>query len=332
MKLLLTSLLLVVTQAFAFSSLQTQPRALQVRPTTTNAVADRSGTLHLRALNPAGIDAEQFAAAFRYNLRKDRLSTTYKATSIAYALYALQNIRVHSSLPYGSLLASGHGLAAGLAYILSKAASKDHLFLFTSKRYNLALLGYGACKLAVTAIAGRVPGGPLLLLGPLLANISSIQGYSIGVRGWEYEKPAGSIVIDVKKSASQAISSMLKVPKTQSLGYMGATLLLVALKLDKLKKICEIILSNNDVGASLLVPLARFARLAIFSAVAYTLKDGADRGLLDSPNFILLNLLSAASFGALASYVGATTAVGGLAALFSVFSGVNGLISVLKSE
>lgn len=322
---LLTSIFSFFTQTFAFSNWHRHPSALP--QLTPRAIATRS-----RQANPSCLydtANSDFDAAFQYNLRKNRLSATYKASSIAYGLYALHNLRAQTSLPYACLLASGHMLAAGLAYVLSKATANDQLFLFTSKRYNLALLEYGVCQLAVVALAGQIPGGNLFLLGPSLATISSIQGYALGVRGWYYQKPVGAIVEDVKKSTSQTMSSLVKVPKNiQSCVYLGATLLLATMKFVKFKEICEILLAKSDIRTSLLVPLARFGRLALFTGVVYSLKDAADRGFLNSSNLIQLNVLSSASFAALASYAGTSTRVGGLAAFFSIFCALSVAASV----
>lgn len=322
-----TSLLAVVTQTFAFSSWQRPPTALLRTYPKATIPSRRSNLPHLH--NAA--DSE-FAEAFQYNLRKNRLSVSYKATAIAYSFCVIQNLLVQTSVPYACFLASEHALASGLAFILSKASAQDNLFLFTSKRYNLALLNYSACHLAGAILAGLVPGKNLFLYGPLLAAFSSIQGYTLGVRGWTYEKPVGAIVADLKKTTSQTLSSLVKVPKSiQSFGYLGATLLLATMKFAKLKEIVDILIAKSDVRTSLLVPLASFGRLALFTCVAYTLKDGSDRGLLGSTNLIQLNLLSAGSFAALASYVGINTQVGGLSAIFSLFCALNGVLSFFKN-
>mmetsp|Transcript_26795 Transcript_26795/g.39642 ORF Transcript_26795/g.39642 Transcript_26795/m.39642 type:complete len:335 (-) Transcript_26795:178-1182(-) len=328
--LLLTSLLAVVIQAFAFSSWQ-RPPTVSLRTKARTVVPSRRANLsHLRS---ASADSE-FSEAFQYNLRKSRLTAAYKAAAISYALYALHNLRAQSSLAYACLFASGHGMAAGLACILNFAAVEDRLFLFTSKRYNLALMEYGVCQLVATALAGRVPrGGFILLAGPLFATISTFQGYIFGVRGWTYQKPVGAIVGDLKKGTSQTLSSLFKVPKNiKSFGYLGGTLLVAAMKLEKLKEIGEVLVAKSDVRTALLVPLAGFGRLALFTSVVYNLKDGADRGILDNINFIGLNLLSAFSFAALVSHVGTNTPVGGFSAFFSVFCALNGVISFFKSN
>ena len=350
---LLTTFLLVAAIAtqktFAFSS-SSWPSVRHVTRSTTTTIGRLHDVVeashfhqvhhHLTKLHGAGDDDDKFAEAFQINLRKDRLTTKYKVTAIAYLLYALQNVRIQSKLSYACLLASGHLMASGLAYILSKASNRNHLSVFTSKRYNLALFGYGITQLLVITLAGKIPGGSLMILGPLLATISSIQGYTYGVRGWLYDKaPVGDIVGELKNTSCQILKSIVKVPKmnVQSIGYLSATLMLGGMKLMKFKEICEILIKakgSSDVAASLLVPLARLGRLAMFSAVVYMLKDGSDRKLLDTPNMIQLNLLSAISFAALASYVGvsstAVTPIGGAAAIFSIFCGVNGLISMLK--
>ena len=133
--------------------------------------------------------------------------------------------------------------------------------------------------------------------------ISCIKGYAYGVRGWDLRKPVVAIVSDLKKSTTQTISSLLQVPKTkQASGYTAATFLLVAMKLAKVKEIIGMLASSSS-QSNMLVPLARLARLSLFTAVVFSLKDAADRRMLEGENIIQLNLLSAASFGSLAAFV-----------------------------
>jgi len=123
------------------------------------------------------------------------------------------------------------------------------------------------------------------------------------------------------------------VPKNiVATGYLAATLMVTTMKLAKLKEVFEIAITSSS--QSVLVPLARFARLALLAYVVYTLKDGADRGILDGTSFIQLNFLSSASFGALAAYVlkEGTAGLGGAAAFFSVFCAFNGVVSTLKRK
>lgn len=287
-----------------------------------------------------GADNEEFTAAFTYNLRKNRLVSGYTTSTIAYSAYLLQVIRVHGGItqPYALYLAIGPLLAAGLSYILTKAADKDTLDLFTSKRFNLALLGYSSLSLVMVGLAPQLR-RPLFIGPPLLVAISSIKGYAYGVRGWDLQKPAATIARDLKKTVTQTLSSLAKLPKTlQSFGYSAATLLLGVMKLAKVKEIVTILASSTS-QSDLLVPLARLARLSLFSAVVFSLKDAADRGLLEGRTFIQLNLLSSACFGALAAFVlkGATSsaqiqAVGGVAAVFSIFCAWNGVASILKAH
>jgi hypothetical protein len=225
-------------------------------------------------------------------------------------------------------------MAAGLAYILKGEAATNQLFLFTSKRYNLALLGYGLCQLAVVNLAGKVPGGPLFVFGPILATISGLQGYVYGVRGWDYQKKSTTIAADLKTAVTQLVRSFVKLPKTfSSVVYLVATLMLATMKLAKAKEIVEILSTGGGDMSKILVPLARFGRLALFASVVYSLKDGADRGILDGKGFIQLNFLSAVSFAALAAYAGPTTnPIGGLSAFFALVCAFNGLASTLNKE
>ena len=337
-------LLLVMSQASAFSSTSpvvVKARAIGVPSATTTIATSSSGSgSRLLRMSLANSD-EEFATAFTYNLRKNRLVSGYKATTMAYVAYFFQVVRVHGGFtqPYALYLAIGPLLAAGLSYILTQSTNNDTLGLFTSKRYNLALLGYAGISLALVGLAQQLR-KPLFIIPPLLATISCMKGYASGVRGWDLQKPAVAIVCDLKKSTAQTLSSLLKVPKTmQASAYTAATLLLAAMKLAKVKEIIEMIASSSS-QSNLLVPLARLARLSLFTAVVYSLKDAADRKMLEGESFIQLNLLSAASFGALASFLlkKATPKstqlpiVGGAAAFFSVFCACNGAASILKKK
>jgi len=339
MRLLLTCTPFIITQVAAFmvpTLQQVRYNALGLSTGTPVIVRHHADLSYPKTTttvwNVAG--DEQFATAFDKNLKQDRLSNLYKATYLVYGAFALKNLRIHNSLSYGCLLASAPMLAAALAFILSGAASKDNLFLFTSKRYNLTLLAYGLCQLAVVILAGR-QAPPQWLIPPVLAIISSIQGYSFGVRGWALQKPAGTILNDFKKTIAQINLSFLKLPKNlKSGGYLGATLMLATMKLVKLKEIAEIVLdASNKANGGILVPLARFGRLALFTSVVYSLKDGADRGILDdSTSLIQLNVLSSASFAALAAYVGVSTQIGVLAAFFSIFCAWNSAMSIFSKK
>jgi hypothetical protein len=338
---LFTSLIVVVllqqeTEGFSTRSTVVPRSPFPVRTTTTTSTEKTSTAFpslefatRLKTTND-----DDFERAFTRNIRKNRLTRTYAAASVLYFGFGLFNLKMQTSLPYALLLASGHFMAAGLAWILKDQDVKDNLFLFTNKRFNLGLLEYGICQLIVLMLAKRVPGGNSIFgLGPVLLTLSSLQGYTYGVRGLDYSKGGPmSLVKDLFTGVGQTLLSIVKIPKNiNSAVYTVATLLVFSMKVAKLQEVVDIVSKKGDTS-SLLVPIARLGRLALMTILVYSLKDAADRGMIDSPTFIKLNALASASFASLALYIGKATAVGGMAAFLAVFCGAKGVVSIVKKK
>jgi hypothetical protein len=290
--------------------------------------------------------------------RKKRVIMGYYATSIASLTYAVLSMLGYVGMEDSPLYpASGHVLAAGLAYILAGAAKNDRLKSDTYKRLNLGLVLYGAVGLSMVGLSSSFR-LPIYVIPPLLAFINSIKGYAYGAMGWD--KKSGKIISDLTEGTKSTFWGMLTIPKNvKALGYSSATLMMGIWKIEQLVKFVQQALKGangmiiSDISGlyytatrdifllCIATSLARVGRMALFTTVLYTLKDAADRGRLEGTTFIGLNFLSSLTFAAMAADLLGNTFLGlangstkfrAACAFFSVFSACNGAASILKKR
>ncbi len=266
--------------------------------------------------------------------RKLRILWGYRATALAYLLYAWRYFSVKGIQQFSIHVTSGYVLTAGLAYILASAVQGNRLSSDTYKRLNLSLLhlgimgivGWGLVKLGDT-----VPGFTPMFIPPLFAMINGIKGYGYGVLG--YDKSGNTALLtDFSTGVKSTIGGILSLPKSaKSTGYLAATYMVTTMKAAKLLEVFRLILEGAD-GLTVFTRLSRYARYSMLSTVLYTLKDAADRGRLEGTTFIELNFLSAAVLAAMATYSGMTSPIGGSSATFALFSAWNGIFSIYKKR
>ena len=266
--------------------------------------------------------------------RKTRVLWGYRATALAYIYYCVRYFTVKGIQPFAGQVTSGYALAAGLAYILASAVQGNRLSSDTYKRLNLSLIEFGAIGVlgwGLVKVAETAAGFPPLLLPPFLALIHGVKGYGYGVLGMD-KSGKESIVGDFSQGVASTIAGYFAVPQNiRAAGYMAAMWMMTGLKLHKLVELVQLIGGGAN-GLAIFTRASRFARYAMISTVLYTLKDAADRYRLEGTTFIELNFLSAGVLAALATYSSIHTPVGGAAAVFSVFSAVNGVTSFVKKR
>jgi len=271
--------------------------------------------------------------------RKKRVLLGYYLTSVTYLILAIQyaygSIGVSSQTFPLQFVASGYTLIAGYAYILASAVKGGRLSSDTYKRMNLSLIVYGLLNCVswkFTWVVDTVQRFPLLLLwAPFLTTVNAIKGYTYGVLGINKAGKA-SILGDLKDGITSTMKGYLALPKNlQAAGYLGATYMFTMMTVAKLVEILRL-LNHGASGLTVCSRVTRLARYTSMTTVLYTLKDAADRGRLNGTTFIELNMLSSFTLAILASFWGVATPSGGAAAVFSVFSAINGITSIIQKR
>lgn len=266
--------------------------------------------------------------------RKKRVLWGYRATAIAYLFYCQRYFAAKAIRPFAVQVSSGYVLAAGLAYILASAVQGDRLASCTYKRLNLVLLEFGLVGIlgwGLVKFGATVSEFSPLLVPPLLATINGIKGYGYGVLGWD-KSGGASVLNDFNTGVQSTVKGYFSRPKNvMAVGYLAGTWMMTGMMFVKLVEIVQITASGAS-GLIISTRLSRFARYAMISAVLYTLKDAANRGRLDGTTFIELNFMASATLAALVTFSGVTSPLGGAAAVFSLFSVLNGAASLLKKR
>jgi len=93
-------------------------------------------------------------------------------------------------------------------------------------------------------------------------------------------------------------------------------------------------LQTPDIAFAIASEVTTYAKLTLFSAVVFTLKDAADEKRMKGMVFIQMNLVSSFIFGVISAYrmeKGQLLLPVG-AALSSLFTGINGLRSVVLKK
>jgi hypothetical protein len=131
--------------------------------------------------------------------------------------------------------------------------------------------------------------------------VNSIKGYGYGVKGWTLEGGMSVVKDDWKKGIQSTFQTLISFPPNlQSAGYLAATIFVGSMKLLKLLDIIDLIQGGGEKGLLIASRLSRYAKLALLTAVSFTLQDAANRGRLEGTTFIELNFLLAAAFATMA--------------------------------
>lgn len=254
--------------------------------------------------------------------RKKRVINGYRASAITnfvVGMFTLVMAGLSKTSGVGiataSYYASGPAMASTVSLILAGAAENDRLGSDTYKRLNVLLSKYGALWLLAglvtfaaakmgpakpPAAAAKVFTNPLVVLASLTACVNGIKGFAYGVKGWDKQanKGYGNELADMV----QSLRSLFFVKNLAGTGYLGATVMIGALKIRKLLEIVQLVLTGGGftTAAVLSTRVTRYAKLTLLTGIVFTLKDAADRNRLSGTTFIQLNFLSSAVFASLA--------------------------------
>ena len=267
--------------------------------------------------------------------RRRRVVTGYRAASLSYLGSAIIFLMAQTINPFLMYLVSGPVLVSGVTYILSGAALNDRLGSDTYKRLNLYTALYASIGLSLPILEPGVFNKPVFIVPPLLTLVNAVKGYTYGALGWD--KQSGSFSSDLIAGTKSTVGTFFKPPKNiKAFGYLGASITVGAMKMLKLVQIIDMIQAET-VALKIATRLLRFGRLAMLTAVLFTLKDAADRDRLEGTTFIELNFLSSFALASMSVYV---ASIGGsvnnqLAAavgVMSLFTGYNGASSLYKKR
>ena len=263
--------------------------------------------------------------------RKKRVTMGYKAMTALYIAVFLYSISKSIALKTLLTISSYLVMPAGLSYIMVSAAKHDRLGSDTYKRINLSLLKYSILGISVIKLSGG--GNPILKVAYLITLINTIKGYAYGVLGLDKKSGSDTLLQDFLKGIQSTFKGICSVPKNlKSVGYLAATLFVMAMKLLKLKEIIFAV-QSSVASKEIAMSLARFNRLSLLALMIYTLKDAADRDRLSGTTFIQLNYLCAFVLAIVGGVGGGTmTSLGGVSAAMAAFLALNGLSSYLGKK
>ena len=294
------------------------------------ATGDNVGPLIVSVPKADGSKQEQ-AKRDKVAGRKKRVILGYKAIVVSYLALAAFVITKEGPSLFSFFYAAGNvSLPAGVAYIMISAAKNDRLKSDTYKRLNLALLGYGLVGLSTIATVTEKQKFPFLFLPFFFAIVNTVKAYTYGVLGWDKQRSEKILVQDFVAGTKDTIKGLFSIPKNiKSFGYLAATLSVGTMTMSQMVEIFRLLLQGST---DLMAPLvSRVGRLALLTAVLYTLKDAADRDRLEGTTFIQLNYLSALVMAANCIFLGSLgSIVGGAAGFFAAFFAFNGVSSYFK--
>lgn len=256
--------------------------------------------------------------------RKKRVILGYKISSVMYAIFGMFIFRL-SKKPF---YASGPLLASGLSYILIGATENNRLASDTYKKVNIVMAKYGLFGLA---------SGMLMSLSPawniscVITMINSTKGYGYGLKGWELKE--ASAKDDIVSMMKETVTNMTKADSLKSKSYLMASIVMHLVTVRKFLEIVNLIVSKSN-GNMIGTSIFRFTKYMLFTLLMTLLKSASDRNRLEGTTFIQMNMIAAVGFASWVAYLvteyGKLTQFGALMAACSIFTGTNGIVSMIQ--
>jgi len=237
---------------------------------------------------------------------KDLLYAGYRATAVSYVLaggWAMMKTSggVNAVSSFYTFL-SGPIVAATLSYILSGASQNNRLASATYKRLNLLLIQYGAIGLILAGLL-RPPAWYVWACISFVSVINAIEGYGVGVRGWNLEGDMALVRKDLVQQVKNTVQRICFIPSNlQSAEYWLCSVAVSSLAVSNLLVMIQYLVDRRRAYpvTTMARLLSHFPQLVLLAGTCLTLQDAAERGRLQGTTFIQLNFLSAFVFGAMA--------------------------------
>mmetsp|Transcript_46967 Transcript_46967/g.70980 ORF Transcript_46967/g.70980 Transcript_46967/m.70980 type:complete len:370 (+) Transcript_46967:57-1166(+) len=203
---------------------------------------------------------------------------------------------------------SGPLLATTVSHNLGRTALQKNLPPRMSKRLALALIAYSLLGTFAFALVRPMDRRYLVptLLSSLITILPASKDFLWALRGPSSRlRTIDVLVADLRDDLTNGVKatarSMLHFNNASNAGYLAAAFFVFAALLLKLADIISMFASHGlqtpDIAFAIASEVTTYAKLTLFSAVVFTLKDAADEKRMKGMVFIQMNLVSSFIFG-----------------------------------